>query len=425
MVNEGIKTGNRVYSGHLGIDKTVALCGMIWFVFIIDACFTCFISWKLRYIIGAPFVFYATFLLWRNNGLVFTQRRRIFFFSFVLWIFLGLFGKFEIVASTLQWMPLLCIFFWRNTALLKMYEYFKKFILFYAVVSIVVEVLVLTKTWTAFPYIVFPPQDNVQEELGYVNYFFGLYNVQATDTSSVFFYRACGPGREGGHFAIYLGFLYFSENVIFKKRNLLLIICGILTISPNFIIALLITEGCRALREKQLLKPLFIILSFMASIVIGFIILPQSIKDEIVYVVLERSLMRNVENTESDGIMALFDGRTGGRGAHDYATFLKKGTYTKLVGVEEMPEYNVMSDTRFLIMRYGYIGTILTIWYILMLSIYYQRNLFGLCLFFIALLILLHRVWMFFHPYWYVTMLLIVTVKQCYVGNKIFDKCHK
>lgn len=392
-------------------DKLAALCGMIWYVFIIDACFTWFFTWDVRYFIGAPFVFYATILLSREQGLVFSDLRHKMFVALLLLTIFGVIGKFEIFVSPIRYAPLMCIVFWRESALIQMYEYFKKFILFYAVLSIIVEILVLTKTWTMLPYKILPPQDNVQEQLGYVNYFFGLYNIQSVDTS-LDFYRACGPGREGGHFAIYLGFLYFSETAIFNKRYLILIICGILTLSPNFLFALIITEGYCAIKEKRIFKPLLMIFAFVATVIFAFILSPQDVQVEIVRVILERSLESNYENMESDGLMAFLDGRTGGYGVQHFNMFLKKDFYTQLVGLDEMPKGNVMSDYRYMIMQRGFIGAFLSLWCIYVFSIKIEKSFFGFCLMVMALLVFIHRSWMFFQVYWWTTMLLIVTVKQ-------------
>ena len=400
-----------MYNRSIKVDKIAALCGMIWYVFIIDACFTWFFSWNVRYFLGAPFVFYATLLLSQDQGIIVDKQRRTLFISLFILMLFGVICKYEILVSPFRYAPLMCIVFWRPSALIKTYEYFKKFILFYAVVSIIVEVLVLTNTWTLLPYIIIPPVDNVQEELGIVNYFFGFYSVPATGTS-LDFYRACGPGREGGHFSLYLGFLYFSEIAIFNKRHIILLICGILTLSPNFLICLIIAEGYCIIKGRGILKPLLIVSSFVLTVIFAFIIAPSNVQDEIISKVLEKSIEHSLDNMETDGIMAFIDDRTGVAGLQNYASFQKRDLYTRLVGLVEMPKDNVMSDYRYMIMQRGYIGMILTIVCIIFFSVKIEKNMFGICLLLIELLILLHRSWMFFQVYWWTTLLLIIAVKH-------------
>ena len=230
-------------------DKIAALYGMVWFVMIIDACFTWFLPEIIRYVIGTFFVILATLKLFQNNGIKLPSDRQSIILSVcVLTLFMIL--KFNIF-KILIYFPLLCFILWRNSALLRMYSYFRAFVLFYALVSIFVEVLVLTRLWVQLPTLaVFPPQNGVQEVLGYNNYFYGLFSIPAANTSLTF-YRACGPLMEGGHFVFFLGFVYFVEFGIYGKRNWWLIICMILTLSPNCLIFFLFNRSIFFYQKQQ------------------------------------------------------------------------------------------------------------------------------------------------------------------------------
>lgn len=394
------------------IDSIAAFCGMVWLVSIMDVCYSWFFPWEARYVIGSLFVFYATFILSNNDGLNNIQKNRPLFILLFLLIGFMIIRRFQILYIPFKFGPLLCILLWRKSALLKFYANFRKYIVFYAVLSIFVEFLVLSKLWVSLPYMTFPPQDNVQEALGYVNYFYGIFSIQATDFG-LSFYRACGPVREGGHFAIFLGFIYFSEKAIFDKRNVWVFICGLLTLSPNFILAFFIAEVYAAIVKKQILKPILMFLGSIVFIIVGFLSSPKSIQNEIIGIILERTLEASIENMQTDGMMALIDGRAGVYGVSDYDAFLHKSLGTRLIG-ETLPEGNVMSDYRYLVLLFGYLGTTLIFIGIILFSLGRERNLFGLSLLSLGLIIFLHRAWMFVDLYHWTIMLLITNARIMY-----------
>lgn len=392
------------------IDSIAALCGLIWFAFIIDACFTWFFSWTIRYFLSSFFVFFATSILSQNNGLNFSKKRILLFSSIAIWAAIIFFLKFWVVVAIFKFTPFMCIIFWRDSALQKMYVYLRKFILFYAILSVFVEVLVVTGAWRFLPHTTLPPQDYVQEELGLTNYFYGLFVIPAEDLS-LSFYRACGPGREGGHFVFYLGFIYFADKALYNKRNIWILICGMLTLSPNFPVILLITEGYHAIKHKEFIKPIMVVLLFVVAMALAFVFAPENIKDEIVRVILERSLENNLMKVEDEGVWALIDGRAGPYGLQYYESFLRKGTFARLFG-SELPDGYYTSDPRFLIMLYGYIGTFVICWCIITFSIKIEFNLFGFVLLSFAALIFIQRAWMFDQLYWETVMLLIIKEKE-------------
>lgn len=395
------------------IDHICAVCGMIWLMSIMDCCFTWFFPWEVRYVIGSLFVFYATFVLSKDNGVNSSKQGRTLSLILSVLVFYMVVREFQVLYLPFKFGPLFCILLWRSSALLKFYEAFRKFIIFYAVLSVLVEVLVLSKAIVHLPYMILPPQDNVQEALEYVNYFFGIFSIQATDLG-LSFYRASGPLREGGHFALFIGFVYFADKVFFNKRNFWVILCGVLTLSPNFLIAIFITEGFLAIKKRKFIKPILSLFFFVFVVILAFLASPQSIKDEIIGVILERTLESSIENMGNDGLMALIDGRAGAFGVSDYDAFLKKDLYTRLMGTR-LPELNVMSDYRCLIMLFGYIGTTLILICIVAFSIGRERNVLGLGLFALGMLIFIHRAWMYQNVYHWAIMFLITNASIAYM----------
>lgn len=391
-------------------DKIAAICGMIWFVLIIDACFTWFMPDIIRNLLGTIFVMYATGLLMQDHGLVFKRENYIMQISLsaiLLYIVLIKIMPF----SLFIYFPLMCFVCWRQTALAQMYKYFRSFVVFYAIISIIAELLVLSHLWISLPHIVLPPQDFVQENLGYGNYFYGFFCIPAPD-SSISFYRACGPLREGGHWIFFLGFVYFVEKAIYGKRNVLLIVCGLLTLSPNFVVIFALTELYTAIIQKKFLKPLITVLGGMCFVFFIFLLLPQTIKDEIIFIIFERLLEQSIENAESEGVMAILDGRTVYDGLLAYDRFVKSSFNIQLFGFDSFKDDEVLSDYRYYLMLYGYIGTILTLWCSFLFSYRKERNYFGLFILIIALLIFIQRAWMFNHVYVWVIMLLSINVKS-------------
>lgn len=394
---------------HLNVDKVAAWCGVIWLVSIMDVCYSWFFSWSVRYAIGSIFVFFATFLLSNVNGLVITKRRRVIFVFMLLLTLFMFFLKFQIIIAPIKYGPMLCVILWRKSTLIKMYIYFRNYIVFYAILSLFVELLVLSGVYQSLPHSIFKAQDYVQENQGTLNYFYGLFCIPI-DRGILTFYRAMGPLREGGHFAIYLGYIYFADKFIYNKRNIWIILSGGLTLSPNFPIEVLITEGCFIVKERNYIKGLYTLMAILLFPLVAFFVMPQTIKDEMGRIVLERSLEKNLENAEEDGFFALIEGRTSSWASSTYESFQKKGLITRLKGYK-FPEGLVMSDYRCLILIYGYIGFSLILMCIISVSIGFERNTFGAGLFLIALLVILHRAWMFEQLYFVVIMFLIATAK--------------
>lgn len=401
------------------IDKTAAICGMIWFVLIIDACFTWFMPETLRDFMGTMSVLLATVILIPNNGIVIKRNTIIVLASLSVIMLYMVLVKF-IVFSFFVFFPLTCFVCWRQSALAQMYVYFRNFVVFYAIVSIIAELFVVSHLWVSIPHSVLPPQDFVQENLGYDNYFYGLFCIPAPDTS-INFYRACGPLREGGHWIFFLGFVYFVEKAIYNKRNIWLMICGLLTLSPNFVALFILTEIYTAITQKKILKPIITMFGGIFLILFIFVLLPQTIKDSIIQIIYERLLESSIENVDSEGIMAILDGRTVPDGLLAYDRFVSSPSSIKMFGFQSFKENEVLSDFRYYLMLYGYIGTILSLWCTYLFSLGKERGIYGLSILIIALLCFAQRAWMFNHVYVWVMMILSVNMNSLsprYIRNQ-------
>lgn len=398
------------------VDRIAALCGMIWFIFIIDACFTWFIENSVfRSVIGSFFVFFATFFLQGKNGLIISKQRHILSAPLLV------LALFMVVVKTnvfqiFRYLPLICVVYWRESVLSQMYCYFRKFVLFYCIISLFAEILVFSRMWISLPHILLPPQDYIQEHSGLVNYYYGLFCIPAPDTS-LSFYRACGPLREGGHWILFIGFVYFTEKALRGKRNIWLIICGILTLSPNFILILLLTEIYCAIKQKKIFRPLLNIVGIFGVIVILFLIAPQYIKDNIIGIFYERILERSLQSVEDEGWMAFLDGRATEYSFMEYDSFLHSDRHTRLFGVSPFDAENIMSDFRYLFMYVGFVGTTLIALCTLVFSFKKPRNLFNVCIFLWVFAFFMQRAWMFNEVYIW-AMILFVTNQQLDYSNR-------
>lgn len=396
------------------VEKIGALCGMIWFVCIIDACFTWFLPWNIRKVFGAVFVLYATFLLNRNGRLETCEERIRLVGILLIFVLFFVVVKFYYLLTPATFIPFICMVLWDSHTLMRLYTYLKKFVVFYTILSLCVEILVVSGLWTYLPYIDLPPQDYVQESSDIVNHFYGLFVIPEERESLSFFtfYRVMGPLREGGHFSIFIGFIYFAEKAIYNKRNYWLLIGGLLTLSPNFVAFFLVTEGYCAIIKKRLLRFFFLIPVFALLVVLLVLYSPQFVQDEIIRIVLERNLERNVQSAESEGFMALLEGRTNFIGYEMYRSFEKsEDALVKLFGMTATKEGYILSDFRYLIYRYGYVGFLLHVCCSLKIAYMGNGKLFGFCLFLLAIYVIISRAWMFDQPYIWVMMFLVANTK--------------
>ena len=397
-------------SSYTSSDRTAAICGMAWFVLIIDACFTWSIPDRVRLVVGFLFVLTGSAIQFQKRG--FRPPKQIeWSILSVLMLMLFFVVYHNNVFAISKYLPLLLISLWSPIVLMRMYLYFKKFVIFYAILSIVVEPVFMSGLWRSLPHLtIYPPQDFVQEAQGTNNYFYGLFCIPYNVNTGLF-YRACGPLREGGHWIFFLGFVYFVEQALNNKRNVWLIICGLLTLSPNFIVFFGGTEVYCIIKQNRF-KPLLGVVGFIVIMVLSYPLLPDFIKREVSRIVLERTLVNSLSNMNDEGFMAVLDGRAYSSNIATYDFFERSDIHTRLFGLDHFEA--VMSDYRWMLMYAGYIGTILVLWCTYCYSIGRQRNLFGIFLFLFAITIFFQRAWMFNQVYIWAMLLLVVNMKYVF-----------
>lgn len=401
------------------VEQFAALCALIWFVFIMDACFTWSFPWKIRNLIGALFVFFATFTLGQKGSIVLSSQRKSLFLALSVLLVYVMLSTGNFIYPFTKYAPLLCLILWSRRVVMVFYKYFKMFILFYAILSIVTEILFITGLLRYIPYVLMEPQGNVQDINSTMNNVY-LYIVNVPTSQLLLpFYRTMGPLREAGHFSIFIGFVYFIEMAVFGRRNWWFIICGLMTLSPNFALFFLIAEGYVMLSSRDLRKQIIWMSLILVLVYVFFMLIPRSFQDNVIHIVYERSLDASISNTKNEGVQAIFNGRVNDVGKLMYRQFQEKASLEEMLfGYHFMNDY-ILSDYRYLILHYGYLGLLLYFIFTCKVSFLRKDKLFGLSVFILAFAVFLQRAWMFEQAYVWTMTYLAVNAKFC---NKICEK---
>lgn len=316
-------------------------------------------------------------------------------------LFLWILSKFDgninaYILLPLLWLSLLCIMLWPIEEYEKLYVFFRKGIIFFAIGSTFVSLFTVTGLIRFVPYFEIGPRSPLHEELGIVYhvYFFFVTNFGPME----FFPRACGMLQEPGHFAIILGFTYMMDRLLERKVSIWIIICGILTFSSNFPIIVVITEMYNLMKVRNLIKVFKgIILAIICSLVV-YNFLSKDMQETVKYLAYERNLEEVVDAiTTSGSLQEGLDKRTSSSGDVAFRNIDASNMWT---GLGHDDTVITLSDYRGVILQYGLIGLILII-----LAIFSVTRLFPvkekIQVILFLFLILLHRSWMFYAPYLY------------------------
>jgi hypothetical protein len=319
------------------------------------------------------------------------------------------------IVRACMFIPLLLMLFWPRQVIVDIYELFRKLIVFFAFGSISVSILYILGLNSFVPHYELQPQSALHERLGYVYYVYGCF-VIVHDALSSILPRANGMLQEPGHFAIILGFVYLVERLLNKKPNIIMIICGILTFSPNFILLLFLAEFYNAIRRKMLLKVFGFVLAAICFFVFLFFMLPKSLQDEFYFLIFERNMEFVIDALMSSGSLSdALNERTNQSGLSYFYSLRPDEIWT---GIAVHDDSIILSDYRGLILNIGILGLLLLIF--VMLSLVYKVP-FMIKFSFLCMLILvvLHRSWMFYSPY----LIYMVYMATVVLKNHDIIKC--
>ena len=379
------------------IYKRLAIVATFWFFVVLNS----YLVWNplapLVRLLPAFLVVLGTVLISRKLSLLRSRYVVLLFGTlYYLWILLTLSDDIaEAVRRTADYIPFLCIILWPDELLSKTYEVIRKVVVFFAIGSVIISVLILLGFGDRLPHLVLPPREALHERVGMVYYLYGLFIADCHPVWGVSS-RACGMLQEPGHFAILLGFIYLIDRFSHRKINAWIVICGLLTFSSTFVLIVLFTELHNIFTWKFLKKFLIALPLIIFGVVVIIKCLPSEFQEQIEYYAYGRNLERVVEAfSESSSLDAALDER-----ASDYsiANYEKMSPTQRLFGGGYKDVGYALSDYRGLILDMGIVGMALAILFFLAILFHTPFSLkiaLGLSFF----LIVLHRSWMLYPPY--------------------------
>ena len=322
----------------------------------------------------------------------------VFVSTYIIWILFTICDDIpQIVRRLCDFSPILFFIFWPRELILKTYIIIRKIVIFYAIGSAIITILILLDLNSHLPYFVLPPREALHKNIGIVYYVYGLFVTLCYPISGIRG-RACGMLQEPGHFAVVLGSIYMIDRFRKAKENIWIVICGILTFSSVFLFTVLFTEIKYVFSKKNVKKVLFVMSLVPVLLFFIFISLPSQIQDQIEFLFYGRNLEQVVEAyQEASSLNDALDER-----ASDYSlrTYEKMSTFEYVIGGGNIEPGECLSDYRGMIVYMGTIGMGLSIlsYLIILLKIPLKIKLSLICFY---ILIIVHRSFMLFEPYIY------------------------
>ena len=349
-----------------------------------------------------------------NSSLILGLLTALYFF----WVILLLSDSIApIIRRVLEIIPMLCILFWPKVLILKTYRIVRKVIIFFAIGSSIVSILILLGLGERLPHLVLPPREALHVRTGMVYYLYGLFIADCYATRGVNC-RACGMLQEPGHFAIILGFIYIIERLCYNKNkfNFWIVLSGVLTFSSAFVLIAFFTEIHQLFEWKKLKKVLLTLPIIVIGLIAVYNHLPSDIKDEVEFLAYGRNLESVIEAyNDTSSLIGALDERANDDSIAEYENM---STLQYIVGKGPMDEDGMLSDYRGLIFMVGLIGAIMTI--IIYVFILHKTPIkLKIALGFAFFLVFIHRSWMFISPYIFFLAFLAVFIYRVYNARGI------
>lgn len=406
-------------SKTLYLESILPLMATIWLFVVLDS----YIVWNplapVVRIFPALFIIVGTLgmsnqLRINNSSLILGLLTALYFF----WVILLLSDSIApIIRRVLEIIPMLCILFWPKVLILKTYRIVRKVIIFFAIGSSIVSILILLGLGERLPHLVLPPREALHVRTGMVYYLYGLFIADCYATRGVNC-RACGMLQEPGHFAIILGFIYIIERLCYNKNkfNFWIVLSGVLTFSSAFVLIAFFTEIHQLFEWKKLKKVLLTLPIIVIGLIAVYNHLPSDIKDEVEFLAYGRNLESVIEAyNDTSSLIGALDERANDDSIAEYENM---STLQYIVGKGPMDEDGMLSDYRGLIFMVGLIGAIMTI--IIYVFILHKTPIkLKIALGFAFFLVFIHRSWMFISPYIFFLAFLAVFIYRVYNARGI------
>ena len=244
------------------IERWLPYIGTLWFFVIIES----YLVWNplapLMHSIPSSLIIYGTLRI--QNKLNYTKNKHLiclFLVIYIIWAIITLCEDIpQVIRRSFDFVPILFFIFWPKELIIKTYLLIRKIVIFYALGSSVVTVLILAGFENNIPHIILPPREALHVRLDIVYYVYGIFVTLCYPVSGVAG-RACGMLMEPGHFAVVLGHIYLIDRLRKVRVNIWIVICGILTFSSVFILFVLFTEIKNVFSKEGLKKIFFVLIS--------------------------------------------------------------------------------------------------------------------------------------------------------------------
>lgn len=397
-------------------NKIIPWIVTLWFFVSINSFFLWFGFGRIIQIIAFFGMLFASLKLLKKFKIT-TYNLPIFLslLVYVLWSVGFISNQYALLIKTFNFIPLFLLLFWPKDVFNDCYKVLRKAVIFFAIGSSVVSILSFVGVLYYLPHFTFGAHSQLHESKGIGYFVYGAFVVlySSAGISS----RACGPLQEPGHWAIILGLFYLIDWYVLRKRNVWIIICGILTFSSGFLAMVLFVEIFNLFSKKYIGKTIRYLSTLIIVLYIGFLLLPQDTKDQVVYLLFERNLESVFESFDETGSLDdALDAR-----ASDYSLrrYDNMTIDDFLFGTGYRDTSAAVSDYRGTILYMGLIGLILSIIPVVLI-IRRAKWMLAVSLCLCLFLIYLHRGWMFFSSYIYFLAFLAVTL--CSIPRVETDK---
>lgn len=340
---------------------------------------------------------FATIILVRLGSFSVTYNKIFFsFFIFLFMLHIGtplLGGSGWEIGKILSFSGLLCILFFEDRLLYKVFELLRKLMKFFCWFSLIIFCIMLVGI--ELPYYKIPAFTLVMQNSYGGEAYYKLFGFVVSSTNTVYdlggisIARICGPFQEPGHFAIYLGLVMFFEKLIHKKNSWIFIVTIILTFSPNSLLFLAFLFMYDLFYSKTKIK--FLGYLFFGCLLGVFVLMSQEdFREEITYLIVGR----NFEEIGID-VVELLDNRAGKLALYHYENFSKTSEVWYGKGVRDLEQFGVLSDYRGMIFKFGLMGLILSILASIRIISFSTRRIDSVFIMIIISMIYLQRSWMF------------------------------
>jgi hypothetical protein len=214
----------------------------------------------LWYLPGASLIYLIPFFVLLSyiigeRGLIVKRNQYFIFvitFIFAFYMAVPLFGHQQLFGKLFLFAPLFLFYFLSPRTLIDIFSIWKKILIFFVGYALLVYILFVFQVdmphWKIMNSEYIPISSRSE-------HFYRVYGLVVSSTNTlwriggILTQRLCGPFAEPGHFAIYIGFTLLIDRFLGNKINIILLIGGLLTLSPAFFIILIIIVSYSILKK--------------------------------------------------------------------------------------------------------------------------------------------------------------------------------